>query len=57
MKCRLRKYAVVTPSGAVTYGFRCGPHKVYTKRYSTAELRDERAQEHKLEHKKGAKKS
>jgi hypothetical protein len=43
---------VITNSGAITYGFRCAYHKIYTRRYSTQELRDIRLKEHKKEAKK-----
>lgn len=46
--CRIATYNVIT-NGTVTYGFRCGPHRVYTRRYSTEALRDERIREHKEE--------
>lgn len=45
--CRISTYNVVTASGAVTYGFRCAPHRVYTRRYSTETIRAERIAEHK----------
>lgn len=51
--CNPSKFAVISANRVdVTYGFRCAKHGV-TKRYSTAELRDERIEEHQ----KGAKKS
>lgn len=46
-KCKPTKYAVVTSSGTVTYGFRCAKHKIYTRRYATQDLRDIRLREHK----------
>lgn len=46
-KCRISTYNVVTPSGAVTYGYRCLSHGVLTQRFSTPELRAERIAEHK----------
>lgn len=52
MKCTPTTYAVVTGSGAVTYGFRCKVHQIETKRYKTQELRDQRLAEHQAEHKK-----
>lgn len=52
-KCNPSTYAVVTPGGTVTYGFRCAAHQIFTKRYATRELRDQRLREHQ----KSAKKS
>lgn len=46
-KCRPSTYAVITGTGAITYGFRCAACGVPSKRYSTPELREERLQEHK----------
>ena len=54
-KCKPSKYNVITGGGKVTYGFRCGKHKIYSKRYSTQELRDQRVKEHQRSAKKGAK--
>lgn len=56
-KCKPSKYAVIGNGGKVSYGFRCAVHKIYTKRYSTQELRDQRLAEHRRSAKKGAKKS
>jgi len=56
-KCKPSKYAVITGKDTITYGFRCAVHKIYTKRYSTQELRDQRLAEHRRSAKKGAKKS
>jgi GNAT superfamily N-acetyltransferase len=46
--CNIAKYNVIT-NGVVTYGFRCGPHRVWSRRYSTEELRAQRIAEHKEE--------
>lgn len=52
-KCKPSKYAVIAANRIDTsHGFRCAKHGV-TKRYSTAEIRDERM----AEHQKSAKKS
>lgn len=51
-KCKPSKYAVITDKGAITYGFRCAPCGVHTRRYLTQELRDQRLTEHKKEAKK-----
>lgn len=51
-KCKPSRYAVVSGSGAVTYGYRCARCGVPTKRYATRELRDERLREHREASKK-----
>lgn len=50
-KCRIRTWAVVS-GDKVTHGFSCGPHKVWTRRYSSEALRDQRITEHKKDAKK-----
>lgn len=50
-KCRIRTWAVVS-GDKITHGFSCGPHKVWTRRYSSEALRDQRITEHKKEPKK-----
>lgn len=50
--CKPTTYAVIGNNQAITYGFRCAKHKIYTKRYSTQALRDQRLREHKKEAKK-----
>ena len=54
-KCKPSTYAVITGKDRITYGFRCAKHKIYSKRYSTQELRDQRLREHRRSAKKGAK--
>jgi hypothetical protein len=56
-KCRISKYNVVTARGDITYGFRCGAHGIFTRRYSTEELMLQRLKEHKKAAKKSTKKS
>lgn len=52
--CKPTRYAVIAANRVdITYGFRCKTHQIASKRYSTAELRDQRMKEHK----KSAKKS
>lgn len=53
-KCRISKYNVIINKNQITYGFRCGPHKLLTRRYSTEALRDQRLQEHLEKPKKSA---
>lgn len=50
-KCRIRKYAVIS-GDKISHGFSCGPHKVWTRRYSTEAIRDEKLREHKKDAKK-----
>lgn len=45
-KCRIVTYNVAH-GDRVSYGFRCGPHRIYSRRYSSEALRDERIAEHK----------
>lgn len=52
-KCRISLYCVIVNKNTIHYGFRCGPHGILTRRYSSDELRAERI----AEHKKSAKKS
>ena len=47
MKCNPSKYAVYDPkTERLTFGFRCPPHQIESRRYLTRELRDERLKEH-----------
>lgn len=52
-KCRPSTYAVIN-GDKITYGFRCSKHKIYTRRYSTEALRDQRLREHQKDAKKSA---